>query len=346
MITKRQKILLIEDEIFNSCCEFFNKFEGLEIINSSSEIKEIWSINKTPVMQEKNFQEKDNIPFIKIPYNLIGNDKIQEFTKFCYKQGFEPGEYISGKTYNTRMERCFLCEISNYKGCNNLEEYNQFIERPVDMIIYESPNFFVIPELGALKQGFLMIVPKEHYLSMAQCPEYLLTEYGGVCKDIEEVLINTFNAKVVSFFEHGSGPSGISSHKKSIVHAHVHVVIDFILKQKYQKMVQLQSYNDITSASQTHYFSYQESSKGQLMICKDPKVYVQRQFARQIIADELGYAPGQYNWRNAEFLENANATVFYLYRYIKTLKSGRIYERTKGFINGFEKREDIGNVGI
>lgn len=344
MITKKQLVVLVEDSAFNACSEFFNRFEGLQIINSSKEIEKIWSRNKTPVMQEKNLQGIDNIPFIKVPYKLIGTDKIQEFTKFCYQQGFEPGEFVSGKSYDTTKERCFLCEIANWKGFKSLEDYDQFIDRRVDMIIYESPNFFVIPELGALKKGFLMIVPKEHYLSMAQCPKQLLEEYYEVCKDIEEILVKAFNAKEVAFFEHGSGPSGISSHKKSIVHAHVHVLVDFKLEEKYQRMVQLKPCDNISSANQVNYFSYRENSNGQLMICKDPKVYVQRQFARQIIADELGYAPGQYNWRNAEFLENANATIFFLYRYLKTLKSGRIYDRTKSFLKGFEKRED--NIGI
>ena len=49
-------------------------------------------------------------------------------------------------------------------------------------------------------------------------------------EDVELLLKGTFGKSIpVTFWEHGSGPSGLTSHKKSIVHAHLHVIIDFCL---------------------------------------------------------------------------------------------------------------------
>ena len=110
--------------------------------------------------------------------------------------------------------------------------------------------------------------------------------------------------------EHGSGPSGKTSHKKSIVHAHSHVVVDFTLKEEYKKMVALKECKDITLASKTHYFSYQDGSDGKLLVTMDPLVYVQRQFPRQVMAKELGLAPGQYNWRENDFKEVTDTTLY------------------------------------
>lgn len=333
MITKKRVVL-----VTTSKNPFYERFEALVCIDDIEEIEFVWRRNKTPIIVSNHFTHQDlkKYEVVEIPESLIG--KIEEFTDFCHANEFECGEYRTGKVFDTSLERCVLCEIARHKGMENLERYNQFVDKPVDCIIYESPNFYVVPELGALKQGFLMIVPKKHILSVAQFPEELMSEYYEVCKDVEKMLRKAFNGKVVSFFEHGSGPSGMTSHKKSIVHAHTHVVVDFILKKKYQDMVQMKVCNNISVAKNVHYFSYQEGTDGKLLIAMDPEVYVQRQFPRQVMADELGLAPGQYNWRGHEFNEVTDATLFYLHRMLKKEKAGRVYERTRAFVKGFSMR--------
>ena len=334
MITKRQSVLMTDKEF-----EFLTKFEALEFISKVSEIQAVWERNKTPIMvyqSEADIMQVVEYNVVKVPHELIG--KADKFIEFCHKNGFECGEYKTGEIFDTKYERCFLCEIAKHKGFKNLKLYNQFVEKTVDCIIYESPKFYVTLELGALKKGYLMIVPKEHILSVAQFPIEFMPEYQEVCEDIEKILLKAFNGKMVSFMEHGSGPSGKTSHKKSIVHAHTHVVVDFKLKPKYQKMVKMVPCEDIHEAKDVHYFSYQEGSKGQLMISKDPRVYVQRQFPRQIMAEELGYAPEQYNWRKVDFIENIDATLFHIYKELANIDDERIKSRTREFVNGFHLR--------
>lgn len=334
MITKNRVVLETKKEE-----KFLTRFEAIEYIERFSQIKEVWDRNKTPVISRDNLSKISIVEYqiIQISEELIGD--IKAFTDFCHKNGFECGEYRTGEIFDTKKERCFMCEVSNYKGFETLERYNQFVEKPVDCIIYESENFYVVPELGALKQGFLMIVPKIHILSVAQFPEDLMPEYYEVCKDVEKILLKAFNGKTVVFMEHGSGPSGKTSHKKSIVHAHTHVVVDFTLKEKYKNMIQMKKCNDISIAKDVNYFSYKESSHGQLFIAMAPDVYVQRQFPRQIMAEELGFAPDQYNWRWYEFDEITDATLFHINNMLKNETKGRIFERTRAFANGFSKRE-------
>lgn len=337
MITERKCILATRKT--RKSQSFLNKFEALEFAENIFQIYEIWENNKTPIVTEKlaNIEDYD---IVKIPNRLIG--KSEEFIEFCHECGFESGEYITGKVYDTKLERCFLCEIANYRGFRSLDLYNQYVDNEVDCIIYESPNFYVVPELGALKQGYLMIVPKEHILSVAQFPNEIMEEYYEVCKDIEKILLSTFNGSVVTFMEHGSGPSGKSSHKKSIVHAHTHVVVDFTLDEKYKKMVKLIKCDDISKAKDVHYFSYQEGTSRDLTISMDPNVYVQRQYPRQVMAKELGYAPEQYNWRQNEFKEITHTTLYMLCKELtemaKSKSNQRIRTRTKAFVLGFSKR--------
>ena len=235
MITKKRVVL----ETTNKGNDFFERFEAIEIIERLSQIQDVWSRNKTPMLSKESVAKLSitSYQLVEVPEEIIGD--IEAFTDFCHNNGFECGEYRTGVIYDTKEEPCIFCQMAKYKGFSNLEKYNQFVEKPVDCIIYESPSFYVVPELGALKQGFLMIVPKEHILSVAQFPEELMPEYLEVCKDVEEILLKAFNGKSVAFMEHGSGPSGKTSHKKSIVHAHTHVVVDFELKEKYVKTFQM-----------------------------------------------------------------------------------------------------------
>lgn len=335
MITKKRVVL----EVTEKGKDFLGGFEAIERIKKSSEIHEVWSRNKTPLISNESLLRLSIVGYqvIQVPEELIGNN--DEFTDFCHSNGFECGEYRTGVIYDTSKDSCIFCQMAKYKGFNSLEKYNQFVEEPVDCIIYESKNFYVVPELGGLKQGFLMIVPKAHILSVAQFPEELMPEYNLVCEDVEKILMKAFNGKTVAFMEHGSGPSGKTSHKKSIVHAHTHVVVDFSLKEKYQKMVQMKKCDNISDAKDVHYFSYQDTSQGQLMIAMNPEVYVQRQFPRQILAEELGLAPNQYNWRWHEFSEVTDATLYHINNMLRNETDGRIFERTRAFVKGFSKRE-------
>ena len=314
------------------------KFEAIEQIKSVYEREYIWSLNKTPVMlvNQNEFIIPDEL---EVPFNSV---QVDSFTKWCYNNGFEPGEYVTGVKIDSRVESCVLCSLVKHKGVSeNTMIYNSETTE-MDLIVYESENFIVVPELGSIKPGYLMILPKMHqYLSMAQMPEMYMPEYQCVCEDMEAILKGAFGKDLpVSFMEHGSGPSGFTSHKKSIVHAHVHVVVGFTLGEKYLKMVQMKPCPDLSEARETHYFAYKEGAKGQRLCCHNDDVYVQRQFPRQVMAEELGLAPGLFNWRKNPFSENVHTTLYRLWEYLLNAKdiSYRIYERTKNFVEPYGKR--------
>lgn len=335
MIT-RNKVLLITKS--TAVAKFVRSFEAVEEINDVSQISRVWENNKTPVILGA---ANVNCPAIYLPEEGFVDDKA--FIEFSHENGFECGEMITGIKYDSNQERCILCELASLKGMpTTMETYNRVVDKEVDCIIYSSPHFYVTSELGALKQGYLMIVPKQHVLSVAQFNAVLMNEYEQVCQDLEYVLKGAYpEASGVTFMEHGSGPSGITSHKKSIVHAHTHVVTDFQLSGHHKRMVKLEPIDDITLANKTHYFSYQEGSDGQLMICMDNNVYVQRQFPRQVMAEDLKLAPGQYNWRKVGFEENVHATLFHVFNYLKNAElPKRIADRTRGFVLGYAKREE------
>ena len=353
MITEKRVLLVVSDE---RVLVLLNRFEAIEEMKqhiSEEGIKQIWRYNKTPVVSKKIIAAsasevfKEKVPVLEVP-EIKGSTEffVKEFTSWAHRNGFECGEYITGKKIDTREEPCVLCSIANHKGLSpQTFVYNQVVKSEVDCIIYESPRFYVTSELGALKPGYLMVVPKEHtFLSIAQMPEMYRPEYMEVCRDVEYILKGAFGQnKPVVFFEHGSGPSGFSSHKKSIVHAHTHVLIGFELGKKYLDMIQMKRLDDLAKARGTHYFAYKRGADGKLLCCYDDRVYVQRQFPRQVLAKELGLTPSQYNWRHFEFDENVHTSLYYIHRFLSNSDqiSERIKERTSAFVQGYRLRDDF-----
>lgn len=343
MITKNRLLLVVSNkERLNKAC----RYEAIKAINSADLAAKIWALNRTPVMVRSMLTDEDEkkYPILEIPDAILDFPDTEEFIKFSHLNGYESGEFMTGEVYDTQHDDCFLCRIGNLGGTNKpVWVYNKNVEKEADVIIYESRHFFIVPEYGSIRRGYLMICPKEHILSMAGLPDGYFAEYYQVEKDIEYILKSTYGFdRPVSFFEHGSDPNGKSSHKRSVVHAHTHLCWGFELEQKYLDMVQMKIYDDLREARGGKYFSYRKNADGLLYLVKDPDVYVQRQFPRQIMAEQLGLAPGQYNWRKEGFEENVTATLYRVHKFLADNYDElpeRIRQNVEGFVEGYALRE-------
>ena len=325
------------------------RYEAIEIIADIAKIEEVWSKNKTPLflkgeLKKSDFKKLDQYEVIEVPQFIFG---AENFISFCHSNGFECGEPIKDKRFDTSKERCFLCGIANHMEIKGpLATYNQRTKRESDCIIYESANFFVKIELGCLTPGMVMINPKAHVLSAAQIPDEQFEEYLQVMKDTEFLLKEIYGRdEPVIFFEHGSAPSGISSHERSIVHAHTHVAVGVKFDQKYIDMVSLKPVEDIRAFSKVKYLSYQEGTTGQLYVCADPEVYVQRQYPRQVIGEILGIDNRLTNWRVKPFEANMTKTHEAFYKFLSEKQEfihPRIVKATEGFVKGYPFRATFG----
>lgn len=337
MITENKTTLIGSKEVIND----IGAYEAIEIIKDVLKIEDVWRRNKTPLIQRDTKvaeQAKILYPTLELPEFIFDSE---DFIAFCHRNGIECGEFCSGEKFNTANDRCFLCEIAGHMGIEGGSDiFNKETPRDSDLIMYESENFFVKIELGCLKKGLLMINPKNHILSAAMIPDEQIEEYREVCKDIEFLLKVIYGDKTVLFFEHGSAPDGISSHKRSIVHAHVHVAWDVEFPQKYLDMVCLKP-TTLEELRGTKYLSYQEGTKGQLLSVNDPEVYVQRQFPRQVIGILEGIPNHKTNWRNEPFEENMAETYRDFYKFLsanQNFLSERIVKATECFVKGYELR--------
>lgn len=342
MITEKKVVLVVKDEHTMQDIHY----EAIEIITNASQVRDVWRCNKTPAILESNASEvMRHYPYIMLPKFVFGTE---HFIAFCHKHGFECGEFVTGEKFDTSKDRCFLCNVGKHADkagnpTNPLFIYNQTTHEINDIILYESEHFFVKIEYGCMKKGMLMICPKEHVLSAARIPSEHMAEYEQVKKDVEFLLKAVYGNGPVIFFEHGASPTGFTSHERSIVHAHTHVAWGVTLEQKYQDMVCLQEVSDIKNLYTEKYFSYQEGTDGKLLAVWDKKVYVQRQYPRQVIGLELGLSSEKANWRKEPFMDNIKATFKDFYTYLRVNREflcERIAIATEGFVEGYPMRTD------
>ncbi len=351
MITTKQYLLVTSNE---ERLKKAARYEGIRVVEAVNQTMSVWKLNRMPVIARSMLGPEDDekhkqIPVLEIPDCVLDDPDVKAFEKFSHLNGFESGEFMTGEVYDTQHEDCFLCRIGNLNGSKKpLWVYNKTVENEVDVIIMETSHFFVVPELGSIRKGYLMICPKEHILSMAELPDGYFAEYYQIERDIEFILKSTYGFdQPVSFFEHGSDPNGKSSHKRSVVHAHTHLCWGFELSQKYMDMVQMQWHKDLREARGGKYFSYRKNADGELFFVNDPNVYVQRQFPRQVMAEELGLAPGQYNWRHESFSENVTATLYRIHKFLfENFDSlpEHIQREVSGFVKGYALRDDYRKV--
>ena len=344
MITRKKAIIVISGKLQDLVLPILRNHEALVQIHCNSEIKKVWSKNKTPIVKEQDLLKvcdryEGNI-FVfdtdaqNISENVSQIEVTEEITKFCYNFQIEPGEFKVKNTANNSAFGCIFCDIIKHPG---MSTYTHNLNcKLVDSIIYESQNFVVIPGLGPLAPGYLMIMAKEHYLSLAQIPKELLPEYHEIEKDIEDILFKMYHKKV-GFYEHGTGPNGAVG-LKSLVHMHVHVMLDNELKDEYKNMLSMHKISNLDSVKDISYFWYKWGTDGDEWVTDDPEVYIQRQVHRQIYAEEHNFAKNQFNWRKTSFDELTKTNVWQLYEFLKKTDNPRIKARTNDFVKAAKAR--------
>lgn len=107
------------------------------------------------------------------------------------------------------MKKCVFCNIDNNKVENT--------------IIEETNNFYVIPCVGALVEGYLLIVSKRHIFSMSQLSIEEQKDYINLLNKYREKFKSIYN-KYPIIFEHGSSNNKTNKSANSVFHAHTHIV--------------------------------------------------------------------------------------------------------------------------
>jgi len=184
-------------------------------------------------------------------------------------------------------------------------------------ILSRSSQFVVIPSLGQIVEGYLLVVPINHFTALGDLSDTLLQEFAATCERVGRTLKSQYGPYI--FFEHGTRSEGMGG--CGIYHAHLHAVplaevSDPIetLKKRFPYM-ELSDLSEISKrgAELSSYLFYQDSHGRLYLFDSGP---LPSQFMRKLLADSLGTR--DWDWRIAGTEERLLSTVRRLSEHLKS----------------------------
>jgi len=189
------------------------------------------------------------------------------------------------------MKKCVFCNI------NTTKIYNTILD--------VTDNFIVMPTLGSLVDGYVLIVSKHHIYNMAELSNKEKEEYIKLINKYREVFHKIYG-KYPIVFEHGTSRNDITLTSSSVIHAHTHIV-------NHSFKNELEIINDL-NLKETDINNILSDKNYIFYISQDGKKYITynykstSQLMRILIAKDLGYET-KYNWKNDAFLDNIEKTI-------------------------------------
>jgi len=164
-------------------------------------------------------------------------------------------------------------------------------------ILFRSQNFVVVPSLGQLVEGHLLLVPVSHYTALADMQSRSIREASELCARARETLFKVYGWPCV-IFEHGV--RGNQSGGCGIDHAHMHAVPFTGLREPIDELKRTHSLKSIDGIAEIHKevsptspYLYYEETNGQAWTCET--AFIPSQYLRKLLAESLGI--NSWDWR-------------------------------------------------
>lgn len=188
------------------------------------------------------------------------------------------------------MSRCPFCKL------DNSQFYNEIIE--------ETNNFYIIPGLGALTKGYILVLPKKHVYYMTGFEDTVLDEYNNILEKYRNKFKNIYG-KYPIIFEHGTlDPCGICAN--SVIHGHTHIINhNYKNEKEIINTLNMKKIINLYNVKKNNYIYY-KSPKGIDYITYDFEPV--SQLMRIYVARDLGIEE-KYNWRQFPFENNIKKTI-------------------------------------
>lgn len=194
---------------------------------------------------------------------------------------------------------------------------------PWDYVLYSSRNFIVVPTVGALVEGWLMIISKNHYVCMGALPYDLFSELEYLSQFIASKLEMYYGNIVL--FEHGPSIPN-QSLGCGVDHAHLHLVptnynlingISTVFAEKldWNRLNNISGTSDYFKKQMPYLYVEQPLANPYIT----SHVNLGSQLFRRVIANQLGI-PNRYNWRHFPEKDNVIRTIHTLKPIFETSK--------------------------
>lgn len=187
--------------------------------------------------------------------------------------------------------KCIFCDIDQSKIENT--------------IIEETDYFYILPTLGSLVDGYVLIVTKRHINSMSELNDNELEEYKTIIAKYQKLFNKIYN-KTPIVFEHGTPNQNSKMKANSVTHAHTHIVnINF---KNEKELLEKYNFKEINNLKEI------ETNKNYIKYIYNNKIYITYNFPsvsqlmRILIAEELNYKD-KFDWKKERFDENIISTI-------------------------------------
>jgi len=210
------------------------------------------------------------------------------------------------------VDKCRFCSI--LKG----EKKFDIIDTP----IIEDENYFLLSSVGAMIEGWSIIIPKKHEYSMKK--HYSDLRFYDFANKCVNIIKKAYCVNKVIVFEHGANKFG-SLTACGTNHCHIHIVpmpdslLNDITDNLSFKKITFNKVDKLVEDSE--YLLYADvieqinTSDCYVHILKEPI----SQFFRRIIATKLG-CPDKYNYKENTNIDISNATFKTLHKEIENGK--------------------------
>lgn len=178
-----------------------------------------------------------------------------------------------------------------------------------DRTVLENENFVTIPSLGSIVPGWLMVIPRRHFLNMLEVDDR--PGLAEIITKTKQVLEATFGAATV--FEHGAATEH-SAIGCGVDHAHLHIVsLPFSLGEaisgyqdlRYEWQSVPNPYLALDVPVTIDYLFYQEFGRPSYISLPNRPI---SQYFRRVIASKVGQL-GEFDYRKHSFESNVRATI-------------------------------------
>lgn len=209
------------------------------------------------------------------------------------------------ETKPTKSNCDFCDELSG--GCEN--SYSRIYGPDSgSRVLFRSNNFVVIPSLGQIVDGYLLVLPIEHFKAVGDLTGAHLDEFAAVSERIGNVLKDQYGSYIL--FEHGTRHEGVGG--CGIYHAHLHAVplaqvsdpVNALkLRFPYGEFAHLNEISERSSGLPSYLF-YQDSNARLYLFDTGP---LPSQYMRKVLAEAI--RTNDWNWRTAGREERLLATI-------------------------------------
>ncbi|UIJ83174.1 HIT family protein [Rhizobium leguminosarum] len=189
---------------------------------------------------------------------------------------------------------CSFCREFN-AASEESRFYNLFHGEIKRRFLWETENFVVVPGIGHLQKGYVLIRSKDHYQSIAFLPLNLTQELAALRLDVITNIETIFGGNIICF-EHGAVAPDLRG-AACTEHLHLHILPCPSLRPTLREAVNLRPVEDLSSlgeyvARREPYILYGERTE----LFSFESQYLPKQFMRRRVAAALG-RPGDWDWR-------------------------------------------------